>query len=42
MDQMTAAALCEAGMMPVKEYVRLCAENGWSSRLLPDTGTAAE
>lgn len=26
-----ARAICDAGYMPVSEYIRLCNENGWLS-----------
>ena len=29
MTREVARALCEAGYMPVAEYLRLCEQNGW-------------
>lgn len=29
MTHLTAKALCEAGYMSVKEYLKLCEENKW-------------
>jgi hypothetical protein len=30
MTHETARALCEAGYLPLPEYLRLCAENRWA------------
>jgi hypothetical protein len=31
MTQADACALCESGYMSVREYLRLCEQNGWKA-----------
>lgn len=39
MTKEMAVALCDAGYVSVSEYLRLCAENGWSIDPPVDTGS---